>query len=145
MATKAEELNLAQFKETYAQVTPGIPGAKFEGGLFGNARKAAEASATLLDQLTPGKSGVRFEGPLYGMLRRTEYNSAQAMTNAAATNATIQGLVGAIKAMSTGESFDEAKLLDSIGKATREAFDAALKAAAPAEVTLQVEAPEAAK
>lgn len=136
MATKEEELNLAQFKEVYAQTTPGIPGAKFEGGLFGNARKASEASATLLDQLTPGKSGVRFEGPLYGMLRRTEYNTA-------ATNATIQGLVGAIKAMSGGQAFDEAKLLDGISKTTREAFDAALKAAAPAEVTLKVEGDQA--
>ena len=132
MATKEEELNLAQFKEVYKQSTPGIPGAKFEGGLFGNARKASEASAALLDRLTAGKAGVRFEGDLYGILRRTEYNTAQ-------SNATIQALVGAIKAMSGGQTFDEAKLLEGISKATREAFDAALKAAVPAEVTLQVE------
>lgn len=134
MATKEEELNLAQFKEVYKQTTAGIPGAKFEGDLFGNARKGAANSATLLDRLTPGKSGVRFEGDLYGMMRRTEFNTAE-------TNATIQGLVGAIKAMSGGQPFDEAKLLAGIGKTTREAFDAALKAAAPAEVTLQVERP----
>lgn len=132
MATKEEELNLAQFKETYQQVTPGIKGAKFEGDLFAHARKANEQSASLLDRLAAGKAGVRFEGDLYGILRRTEYNTAQ-------SNATIQGLVGAIKAMSGGQAFDEAKLLEGISKATREAFDAALKAAAPAEVTLKVE------
>ena len=114
MAT-AEEQNLAQFKETYHQVTPGIPGAKFEGPLFGNARKAAESSATLLDRLSAGKAGVRFEGDLYGILRRTEFNTA-------ASNATIQGLVGAIKAMSGGASFDEKKLLDGIDKTVRAAM-----------------------
>lgn len=132
MATKEEELNLAQFKETYQQVTPGIAGAKFEGGLYGFARKGYEVSNNLSNRLSPGAVGVRFEGDLYGILRRTEYNTAQ-------SNATIQGLVGAIKAMSGGQAFDEAKLLEGISKATREAFDAALKAAAPAEVTLKVE------
>lgn len=132
MATKEEELNLAQFKETYQQVTPGIQGAKFEGELYGFARKGWEVSNNLSNRLSPGAVGVRFEGDLYGILRRTEYNTAQ-------SNATIQGLVGAIKAMSGGQAFDEAKLLDGISKATREAFDAALKAAAPAEVTLKVE------
>ena len=47
----AEELNLAQFKETYTQVTPGIPGAKHEGGLFGNARKAAEHAANIWNDI----------------------------------------------------------------------------------------------
>lgn len=44
MAQTPEELNLAQFKETYAQVTPGISGAKHEGGLHQMVRRSMEAA-----------------------------------------------------------------------------------------------------
>lgn len=138
-ATKEEVQNLAQFKAVYASVTSGIEGVKHDGDLFKEAKWANKNSATLLNDFTPGKAGVRHEGHLYGILRRTEHNSAQAMANTAATNATIQALVGAIKALSGGQTFDEAKLLKSIEETTKASFAEALKAAAPAEVTLKVE------
>ena len=50
MATQEEE-NLAQFKEVYQQTTAGIEGKKFEGKLFGNARKAAELVAKVWEDI----------------------------------------------------------------------------------------------
>lgn len=138
MAT-LEEQNLAEFKAVYASVTKGIAGKKHDGDLYKEAKWANTNSASLVNDFAAGQAGVRFEGRLYGMLRRTEHNSAQAMTNTAATNATIQALVGALKAVTTGATFDEAKLLASISTTTRAAFDEALKASVPAEVTLKVE------
>lgn len=131
MATVEEE-NLAQFKAVYASVTKGIAGKKHDGDLYKEAKWANTNSASLVNDFAAGQAGVRFEGRLYGMLRRTEYNTA-------ATNSTIQALVGALKAVTTGATFDEAKLLASISTTTRAAFDEALKASVPAEVTLKVE------
>lgn len=131
MATVEEE-NLAQFKAVYASVTKGIAGKKHDGDLYKEAKWANTNSAALVNDFAAGQAGVRFEGRLYGMLRRTEFNTA-------ATNSTIQALVGALKAVTTGATFDEAKLLASISTTTRAAFDEALKASVPAEVTLKVE------
>lgn len=91
-----------------------------------------KALHSLNDRFGAGKAGVRFDGELFGMLRRTE---ATSVTNAA----TIDNLVTALAKVSGGEKFDEAKLLAGISAATKAAFDDALKAAAPAEVTLKVE------
>lgn len=129
MAMSANEI---KFHKGMDSVLPGEAGVRHDGDLFKEAKWGNKNSAALVNDFAAGQAGVRHEGRLYGIIRRTEYNTAQ-------SNAAIQGLVGAIKAMSGGQQFDEAKLLEGIGKATREAFDAALKAAVPAEVTLQVE------
>lgn len=107
--------NQAKFDEASASVLPGKEGVRHDGALYKEAKWANKNSADLLNRLTPGKAGVRFEGDLYGILRRTEFNTAQ-------SNATIQALVGALKAVTAGESFDEAKLLASIDKTVRTAM-----------------------
>lgn len=127
MAT-LEEQNLSEFKAVYASVTKGVAGKKHDGDLYKEAKWANSNSASLVNDFAAGQAGVRHEGRLYGMLRRTEANTA-----------VIPQLVGALKAVSGGEAFDEAKLLASIARVTKESFDAALKEATPAEVTLKVE------
>lgn len=50
----------------------------------------------------------------YAILRANRDFAVKGAADAAATRATVESLVGAIKALSAGEKFDEAKLLNSI-------------------------------
>jgi hypothetical protein len=55
----------------------------------------------------------------YALLRAARTGSVKAAASAAATNAQIAGLVGALKAVANGEKFDEAKLLAGIQAAAK--------------------------
>lgn len=135
----AMSANEALFHEGMYSILPGKEKVRTEGALFREARHGRIYAETaknhvegLVNRLAPGQSGVRHDGDLYGMIRRTE-------AYAAAFNAQLAAVVGALKAVTGGDTFDEAKLLESIARVTKESFDAALKDAAPAEVTLTVE------
>lgn len=104
----SEVQNLERFNAIWHSTTPGKEGVKHDGDLFKEAKWANKNSADLLNRLTPGKAGVRHEGDLYGILRRTEYNTA-----------VNTQLVSALKAVSGGQAFDEAKLLAGIEKAVK--------------------------
>lgn len=109
----------------FETTTPGKEGFKHDGELYTQAKWANKNSADLLNRFTPGQSGVRHEGDLYGILKRTEANTA-----------VIQNLVKALANVSGGEKFDQAKLLEGIGKAVFENS----KAGAEAGVANAVEA-----
>lgn len=104
----SEAQNLARFNAIHDSVTPGKEGVKFDGALYEQAKWASANSAALVNRLTPGKTGVRHEGDLYGILRRTEANTA----------VTAQ-LVAALKSVSGGQAFDEAKLMAGIESAVK--------------------------
>lgn len=114
MATQ-EEINLAKFNDVHHTLTGGEAGKKSAGHVYNNVTASARDAAWLRDALTPGQSGKRSAGFLVAMLSRIEFNTAQ-------SNATIQALVGALKAVTAGESFDEAKLLASIDQTVRTAM-----------------------
>ncbi|WP_341394076.1 hypothetical protein [Arthrobacter sp. G119Y2] len=117
--------NQAKFNEATDSVLPGKTGVRHDGSLFKQAKFANEAATAanktageLLGRFHPGKAGVRFEGDLYGILRRTEYNTA-----------VTHQLVSALKAVSGGETFDEAKLLAGIEAAAKAGAEAGTAAA----------------
>ena len=100
----------------YHTLTRGEGGVKSAGEVFVAVTTAATDTAWLRDQLTGGEAGVRKAGGLISLLARIEANTA-----------VTKELVGALKAVSGGQAFDEAKLLAGVQAAAEAGTAAAIK------------------
>lgn len=134
MATP-EELNLAQFKEVYQQTTEGIPGAKHEGKLFGNARRAAETIGKVWDDINmklPERI-LNHKVTWYGFDGKTQPKGQRNTVTLAATIGWLDSalrqlitgqaaILAAVKASSAQQGIDPAKLEQMIQDAIKESI-----------------------
>lgn len=113
----------------------------FDGTVVPGAKRAM----AYLDTKTSHVAGqtaarpVRRGGKDISWIQETADTKTIAMKNQtalAALSAKVDGLVGAIAALNTGEKFDEAKLLASIEEATKRGIAAAIDTVTREEVTV---------
>lgn len=124
MATPEEQLNLDQFKMIYSQVTPGISGAKHEGGLHQMTRRAMEAAENV------GARVLHHQVEWFGFDGKTQPEGSRKHITLAAMlgwfdsgiQQIIQGnaaILAAIKAGSEKQGIDPAELERIIDEAVR--------------------------
>ena len=80
----------------------------------------------LFNAAVPRQGGMKGDTSLKGMIGYNDSNLGRIINTQAAQNAQISALVGAVKAMAGGESFDEAKLLAGVEDAAAAGVSAAL-------------------